>query len=313
MFTLLHQGYVRHVANWNFGPICSCFTRIYYVSEGAATVVIGQQTHQLRAGYLYMIPAFTSHYDRCQQSFCHQYIHFMPTINYGDKRKGVSSVLPFEEDLLSQYELPFEVEATPADIAIFKRLNEIQPNASLPTPNPSVYEETAPLAKVMCRHHALPISMRVEIDGLLLQLLSRFLTKARQRYSVDDNRIAHALQVIAHACDSLCSMPSVQELADEVSLCKDAFIRLFRRQTGYTPTDFIIRHRIIRAQNILTQSSCNIKNVALQLGYENVNYFSRVFKRVTGVSPKEFVRQNRKDLNLYRNTVIKDMDDSYPI
>jgi hypothetical protein len=40
-FQLLNQGFSKLDATWNFGPICSRFTRIYYVSEGEGWVSVG--------------------------------------------------------------------------------------------------------------------------------------------------------------------------------------------------------------------------------------------------------------------------------
>ena len=74
---------------------------------------------------------------------------------------------------------------------------------------------------------------------------------------------------------------------------KDSFIRQFRRQTGSTPTDYIINRRMMRAQLLFAEGVSSVKEVALQVGYDNISYFGRTFKRITGISPMEFIRQNR--------------------
>ena len=88
-------------------------------------------------------------------------------------------------------------------------------------------------------------------------------------------------------------MPSLDVLAGEACLNKDSFIRQFRRQTGSTPTDYIIHRRMMRAQLLFAEGVSSVKEVALQVGYDNISYFGRTFKRITGISPMEFIRQNR--------------------
>jgi len=50
----------------------------------------------------------------------------------------------------------------------------------------------------------------------------------------------------------------------------------------------MIRHRIKRAQNILSSGEHSIKEIAIQLGYVDTFTFSKQFKKVTGRTPSEF-------------------------
>ena len=107
---------------------------------------------------------------------------------------------------------------------------------------------------------------------------------------MNDKRILQALWVVNN---DLAHVPSLDRLADDACMTKDSFIRLFRRQTGTTPTDYIIRRRITQAQLLLVSERRSVKQVAAMVGYENVSYFGRTFRRITGMTPMEFVRQNR--------------------
>ena len=128
------------------------------------------------------------------------------------------------------------------------------------------------------------------MNGILLQLISRFFNKAEQKYRVSDNRIIKSLYTIEQ---NLTSPVSLDRLAAEAALSKDAFIRLFRRQTGHTPIDYILRQRIQRAQIMMVEGQRSVQKVARLMGYDNVSYFGRLFKKVTDMSPMEFIRQNR--------------------
>lgn len=275
-FALLNQGYVLHHADWNFGPICSSFSRIYNVTKGHAVVTFGRERHVLTPGHLYLIPTFVTHYDTCEGDFGHYYVHF------ADLSLRII-------DFYKQYILPFGIEATPRHQAIIQRLMELCPEIPLPSPHPTAYDNSPSQVVSTRRFQALPLDVRMEANGLLLQLVSSFFCGARLRHGVSDKRIANALYAIGQA---LSNPPSVAQLAAAAGLGKDRFIRLFRTQTGHTPTDYIIRQRIHQAQIYFVGGQRSVKEVALTLGYENISYFGRLFKKVTDVSPMEFIRQN---------------------
>ena len=77
-------------------------------------------------------------------------------------------------------------------------------------------------------------------------------------------------------------------LAENSCLSKDHFIRLFKKETGDTPLKYINRKKIEKAQLILITDDMSIKNVALNLAFEDYSYFNRLFKKITGITPQEY-------------------------
>ncbi len=82
---------------------------------------------------------------------------------------------------------------------------------------------------------------------------------------------------------------SLERLASSFG-CKPAYLlRLYRRVTGRTPTQDVIRLRIEKAKRLLAgHPHIEIKQVAAAVGYEDPLYFSRVFKKETGLAPSAF-------------------------
>jgi AraC-like DNA-binding protein len=274
--SLLNIGYAKHHADWNFGPICGAVSRIYWITEGIAYVTINGEKHPIKPNHVYLIPAFVSHYDNCDGIFQHYYVHIADTSQ---------NILRLYE----RYELPFELPADERIKSTITRLMDLCPNMNLLRSKPDTYETSSCFLEYAQRFNNLPTGIRMEIKGLLLLLLSAFFTIGKERSNVSDKRIVKAQWMIE---TNMKDTPSIKEMASDVSLCKDRFIRLFHKETGLTPTDYIVRKKILRAQILLTVKDMSVKQVALALGYPNISYFGRVFHKITGMSPMEFKKQN---------------------
>lgn len=81
---------------------------------------------------------------------------------------------------------------------------------------------------------------------------------------------------------------SVAAMAAACSLSRSHFTRKFQRATGISPWRYIMTRRIIRAKDLLSNTDLSIKEIAVRVGFEDPNYFSRLFHKETGSSPTEF-------------------------
>ncbi len=78
---------------------------------------------------------------------------------------------------------------------------------------------------------------------------------------------------------------SVQEMAARASLSRAQFTRRFVAQNGMAPAQYLIKARIDRAHQLLTETGMTVTQVATALGYADVPYFSRQYKQRTGHPP----------------------------
>ena len=81
---------------------------------------------------------------------------------------------------------------------------------------------------------------------------------------------------------------TIDELTDICFLSKDHFIRLFKKEMHITPTQYINRKKIERAQLMLLTSGHPIKDIAYSLSFEDVSYFNRLFKKYTKKTPAKY-------------------------
>lgn len=87
---------------------------------------------------------------------------------------------------------------------------------------------------------------------------------------------------------------TLQTLADLVHLDPSYFIRLFKEQAGVTPYKYLQQLRLNAAKSLLLHTKLPITEVAEQVGFPSIHYFSRRFKEVHGVSPSEYRLQQAK-------------------
>ena len=266
---MLNVGHAVHEADWNFKDITSPFTRIYYVTEGTATVTIGDRTYLLSPDNMYIIPAFTRHSDSCDSRFCHYYVHIYEEASSGDS-------------LIDRYDFPFGIPGTTLDRNLFQALCDHNSSMALKAPDPRVYDNKTSLIECVSLNRARPEWDRLESVGIILRLLGRFVKEATPKYDTKDSRVREAISLI----NSKTSEPlRVDSLARAVRMTPDHFIRLFKKEMGCTPAQFIIGRRMTQAMLMLSAEPLMTKEVAYALGYDNLSYFSRLFKRHTGLTP----------------------------
>src|ERR1700720_4969773 len=80
----------------------------------------------------------------------------------------------------------------------------------------------------------------------------------------------------------------LDELAQSVGLSTAHFARMFRKSTGETPHQFVLRQRIERAKAMLRAPDARVLDVAVACGFKTQQHFSQVFRDACRVSPTEY-------------------------
>lgn len=66
---------------------------------------------------------------------------------------------------------------------------------------------------------------------------------------------------------------------------------VFKKETSYTISNYITAYRIHMAMELLRDCRNRVYEVAEQVGYRDITYFSSTFKKVTGMTPSEYQKQ----------------------
>lgn len=271
---VLNVGLAVHNADWNWKNVNSPFTRLYYVTEGSVQIELPDGIYTLSPKHMYFIPALTIHTNICKSNFVHYYLHIYED-HYSDN------------DWLDHWKFPVEIEATDLDLALFKRLCEINPHMTLQKSDPTTYDNNPTLMQNLIKNRQRAFCDKVESRGIVFQLLSRFFKQGQSKIEMEDNRIAKTvLYIRKHLNEAI----ELEKLAEISCLSKDHFIRLFKKELGTTPLQYINQKKIEKAQLLLITEELAVKEIAFQLAFEDYSYFNRLFKKITGVTPQEYRR-----------------------
>lgn len=269
---MLNVGLAQHNGDWNWKDVSSPFTRIYYVSAGEALLHLSDQTVILRPGRLYIIPAYTLHSYECNGPFTHYYLHVY---------EGVKNEL----NLTELYNFPTEVEACENDRRIFQTMCQQMPDARLPESNPQAYDNAIQFSDYVKRYQNMELWQKMELRGAILTLFSRFIHYATLKVWIQDERMKRVLEHIhSHIFQNI----DVDELASVACITKPYLIRLFKRESGVSPVQYINKKKVERAQLLLFTTDKPVKEIAYDLGFSDHSYFIRLFHKLSGITPQEY-------------------------
>ncbi|UJF34846.1 response regulator transcription factor [Paenibacillus hexagrammi] len=84
---------------------------------------------------------------------------------------------------------------------------------------------------------------------------------------------------------------TLDDLAGQLFISKNYLNQLFKKVTGETFMNYVIRVRLEKAKALLLEGNLLIYEVAESVGYQNVPYFSTLFKKYTGMNPSDVLKK----------------------
>ncbi|WP_316816072.1 AraC family transcriptional regulator [Pedobacter nyackensis] len=88
--------------------------------------------------------------------------------------------------------------------------------------------------------------------------------------------------------------PGIEQLAKQQNVSISHYSRSFKQKTGLSPINYFNQLKIQKSCQYLYFTDRSIKQIALDLGFDDQYYFSRLFKNVIGVSPAIYKKQHKK-------------------
>ena len=106
--------------------------------------------------------------------------------------------------------------------------------------------------------------------------------------ALDDRQLAVGLRFIRdHAFDPI----TIDEVAKMAGLCRRVFERRFVEKMGRSPKAEVIRLRLEKVKQLLTDTDLNLSQIAEKTGFNHGEYLHTVFSHKTGTTPGAFRRR----------------------
>lgn len=131
-------------------------------------------------------------------------------------------------------------------------------------------------------------------DLTLKELLVRIMQKQHLKTLGTDvaeqnrNPLAYVLHYIK---TNLNEKININSLSDKACMSKATFYRLFKRELGLSPNEFILSEKIAKAKQLLSNPKAKVAAVSYELGFSDANYFIRAFKKLVGMTPGHYQLQ----------------------
>lgn len=95
-------------------------------------------------------------------------------------------------------------------------------------------------------------------------------------------------KILNYIDNNLYKKISIEELSDLFHYNKDYIMRLFKREIGYTITNYINCKRIYNSLHSFIYNDISILNISINYGFYSQEYYSEIFHKIIGVSPTTY-------------------------
>ncbi len=167
---------------------------------------------------------------------------------------------------------------------------------------PKDLEKFETLWKMFTLEMQLPDIMQREMLQMMLKrylILCTRIYKSKMQYPIE-NRDSDIIREFNFLVEThFKSIHSVTEYAGLLHKSPKTISNIFRKLNSKSPLQFIQERKMLEAKRLLIYTTRQIKEIAYEVGFEDIQTFSRFFKRNEGVSPSKYKesRQLRKIAN----------------
>lgn len=139
--------------------------------------------------------------------------------------------------------------------------------------------------------------LKIFFEGLPVRepLLSKYLTDILTEFLLCNpgdlhahNYTVMAEEIITYINEHFRENIPVEELASRAGLSQYHFIRIFKRETGFTPHEYLVNTRIATAKYLLKNSKLSVKDICFSAGFSCESVFCTAFRRHLGMTPVQY-------------------------
>lgn len=131
----------------------------------------------------------------------------------------------------------------------------------------------------------------LRLDVLNSNILVNILTELilNDLHSSDQYKIPDSIQRAVTLIESSFNQQmDLDSLSKEVCISKFHLSKLFKRYTGFSPYEYLIKYRLNYAKNLLKNTSIPVNVISVEIGFESVSHFIKIFRQYEDITPLKF-------------------------
>ena len=228
---------------------------ILHFTKGCGSVLCGENSYDVQPGDVVVVNSYLAHRVDAKEDIVYDCL-----IIYDDfcAENGIDTALT-----------QFDAKLTDSKVfALFQKVLD-------------QYNDQSPLWQARVRHSALELLICLCAEHSCL----------RSSPITEDQTFQSVIGAISYMKENLKEKLTVEQIAEQAGFSKFYFLRLFKRITGCTVTQYINLLRCETAKELLRDRNYSVKEAAFACGFENLSYFSNVFKKNTGYLPGAYKGQ----------------------
>jgi len=106
---------------------------------------------------------------------------------------------------------------------------------------------------------------------------------------------AHVISAMRYINENIRKPLSLNDVSEAIHLSKEYTSKIFKKEMNQTISEYINEQKMLIAKEMLYNNDLSLREISLQLGYDNYGYFSRVFKKHFSISPMKL----KSDVNSF--------------
>lgn len=90
---------------------------------------------------------------------------------------------------------------------------------------------------------------------------------------------------------------SLQQIADQINLSKSECARFFKKITGETIFEYLLKLRIEKSIELLENTDKTITEIAYETGFASQSYYDQRFRKMKGIAPLKYRKKSRSNMD----------------
>jgi AraC-like DNA-binding protein len=246
------------------------YLEITYVFSGTGMAAIGEETRGFKAHDLQVTVPGTPHFFASGKGATHNQISVGVTSDIIDRLRPIALIDKILDKINKQRSFWYSIP----DHLVSDTEHGLE----------TIYQE------FQLRSASFEKVILIELAKLFI-IIERLLTNSTvsfRHFRSDDPLVWDALRFME---TNYYRALRLRDILQDKKINEKYFSRLFKKEVGYAPIEYLNRLRIEKCCSHLSTAPLGITHVALNCGFNDMRHFNRIFKRYLGISPRDFKKR----------------------